>query len=67
MSGRDAALWVITGISVAAVAGTAAGLVMNRRARKCDGDAVLALAAGLACFVWAAIGWAWYLSGGVVS
>jgi hypothetical protein len=67
VTGRDAALWVITGLSAAAVAGTAAGLVMNRRERECGGDAVLALAAGLACFVWAAIGWAWYFSGGTVS
>lgn len=67
MTARYVALLVITALSAGAVAGTSAGLVMNRRARECDGDAVLVMAAGLACLVWAAIGWAWYLSGGVVS
>jgi len=66
VTGRDVALWVIAGLSVAAAAGVTAGLVMNRRVRKYDGDAMLALAAGLACLVWAAIGWAWYLATGVL-
>jgi hypothetical protein len=67
VTGRGIGLLVVTGLSVAAVAGVAAGLVMNRKVRKYDGDAALVLSAGLACLAWAAIGWAWYLSGGVVS
>jgi hypothetical protein len=49
------------------VAGLTGGLLADRKWRESPGIALLILAVGLVCGVWAAIGWAWLLSGGVVS
>lgn len=67
MSGREAALWVITALSAVAVAGVAASVFARRYRKTSPGIEILALAVGLTCGMWAGIGWAWWLSGGVVS
>lgn len=66
MSGREAALWVIAGLSVAAVAGLAGAGVARLKCRELLGLPYLILAVAMVCGMWAVIGWAWWLTGGVV-
>ncbi len=67
MNGRDISLWVITALTLAAVTGTAGAYAAHRRLPGLPGVPVLILGPALACGVWAAIGWVWYLAGGTVS
>lgn len=66
MSGREAALWVIAGLSVAAVAGLAGAAVARLRCRALPGLPYLILAVAMVCGMWAADGWLWWLTGGAV-
>lgn len=66
MSGREAALWVIAVLSVAAVAGLAGAAVTRLKCRELPGLPYLVLAVAMVCGMWAAVGWAWWLTGGVV-
>jgi hypothetical protein len=67
MSDQDIALCAVTALTVCSVARLTGGLLADRKWRESPGIALLILAVGLVCGVWAAIGWAWLLSGGVVS
>jgi hypothetical protein len=67
VSGREAALWVIVALSATAVAGLAGAAVARQRCRALPGLPYLILAVAMVCGMWAAIGWAWLLTGGTVS
>jgi hypothetical protein len=67
VSGHDAALWVITGLTALSAAGLAGAFAARLRCRALPGLPYLILAAAMVCGMWAAVGWAWWLSGGVVS
>ena len=66
MTGREAPLWVVIGLTAAAVAGLAGAFAARLRYPATHGLPWLILAVGVTFGMWAAIGWAWWLTGGVV-
>ena len=66
MSGRDIAFRVITGMTVASVAGVAGAVLVRGRWPQFPGIAVLVMGVALTCGAWAAVGWTWWLAGAVI-
>ena len=61
MNGRDIAVCVLSGLTVASAAGVLSAAVMVAKRKGLPGDAVLVLGPSLALGLWAALGWAWWL------
>lgn len=66
MTGREIALLVITALTVTAITGLGVAARARRTRPECPPLAFLATAAGVTCGMWAAEGWAWWLSGAVI-